>query len=521
MTVNLIVLVFPVALLMAGAIRLREKTAPITPPQWAERAALAGIVLSVYSVLHLISLGPSTSPVLGSGQFGFSVLLDAVSVTMLSLTSVLAWVILRFSATHLQGEEGEGRFSFWVCFTLAGIVLLVTAGSLVQLGFGWIATAVGINRLLIFYPRRPGARRAARKKIIVARAADFALTVGFVLLYAAYGGSDITSINEAARSGMIPAMAVAAAVFLAVAAVLQSALVPMHGWLTDAIEAPTPVSALLHAGVVNAGGFLLIRFADVMLGAPIVLVALIIVGGFSALLGSVVMLTQSAAKTALAWSTVSQMGFMMLQCGLGLFPLAILHIVAHSLYKAHAFLSAAEAGYVIRTARRLGPVAYPSVRNVVQAMGIAIAIYALVGLPLGLVEKSPQAVALGAILVFGVGYLVAQGLADAAPRELTKATAWASILFATSYFSFQWIAQKLTAGTLPPTPKAGALEWIMIALVLLSFAVVAVLQALLPLWSGHSAFRGLRVHITNGFYLNALTDRFAGAWKSEHQTKET
>ena len=520
MAVAWIVLVFPIALLVAGATRLRETIMPITPPEWADRAALVGIVLAVYAATHVIVFGPTTSPIIGMEQFGLSVLLDAVSVILLSLTSVLAWVILRFSATHLQGEEGEGRFTFWVCFTLAGIALLVTSGSLVQLGLGWVLTAIGVNRLLIFYPHRSGAQRAARKKIIVARGADMALAVGLLLLYMTYGETDIAAINDAARSGFIPTAAVFAAAFMAIAAVLQSALLPTHGWLTEAMEAPTPVSALLHAGVVSAGGFLLIRFADVMLGAPIILAILVIVGGFSALVGSVVMLTQASVKNALAWSTVSQMGFMVLQCGLGLFPLALLHIVAHALYKAHAFLIAAEAGHVIRAARKLGPVARPSVRNVAQAMGIAITIYALVGLPLGLVEKSPQAVALGAILVLGVGYLVAQGLADAAPRELGMATARASVVFAASYFAFQWIAQKLTAGTLPPTPQAGPLEWMLIILTLLSFAAVAVLQALLPRWSKHPVVRGLRVHVTNGFYLNALSDRFANGWKIDPQNKE-
>ena len=521
MAVHWLVLVFSTALLVAGAIRLREKTMPITPPQATERTALLGIFLAAYSVRHIIVFGPSTSPVLGVGHFGFSVLLDAVSVILLLLISILAWVILRFSATHLQGEQREGRFTFWVCFTLTGFVLLVTAGNLVQLGLGWMGTAIGANRLVIFYSDRPGARRAARKNIVFARAAVLTLAVGLLLLYGAYGASDIASINAAARAGFVPPAAVLAAAFLAVAAVLQTALIPVHGWLTEVIEAPTPVSALLHAGVVSAGGFLLIRFADVMLGVPLIMAALVIVGGFSALVGSIVMLTQSAAKTALAWSTVSQMGFIVLQCGLGLFPLALLHIVAHALYKTHAFLIAPGAGHTIRAARRLGPVAPPSARNVALAMGIAITVYALVGFPLGLVEKSPQAVALGAILVFGVGYLAAQGIADAAPRELCMATARASVLFVAMFFGFQWVSQTLTAGTLPPTPQAGPLEWMLIALTVFSFAAVAVFQSLLPLWSTHPAVRGLRVHAANGFYFNARADRTAGAWKINAPTKKT
>jgi NAD(P)H-quinone oxidoreductase subunit 5 len=105
------------------------------------------------------------------------------------------------------------------------------------------------------------------------------------------------------------------------------------------METPTPVSALLHAGVINGGGFLLIRFADVMLLAPGVLAVLAMLGGFTALFGGLAMLSQSAVKNSLAWSTIAQMGFMIMQCGLALFPLALLHIVAHSLYKAHAFLA--------------------------------------------------------------------------------------------------------------------------------------------------------------------------------------
>ena len=146
---------------------------------------------------------------------------------------------------------------------------------------------------------------------------------------------------------------------LAIAALLKSAQFPTHGWLTEVMETPTPVSALLHAGVINAGGFLLIRFADVMLLAPGVLAALVMIGGFTALFGSLVMLTQPAVKTSLAWSTVAQMGFMIFECGLALFPLALLHIVAHSLYKAHSFLASGGAVEQVAAIPRPGPVAVP------------------------------------------------------------------------------------------------------------------------------------------------------------------
>ncbi|WP_236545123.1 proton-conducting transporter transmembrane domain-containing protein [Tropicimonas marinistellae] len=512
MNAVLLLLLAPLAVLIAGAVRFRETRMPDRPPRGPESAALVAFGLSVIAAATLPLTGSITSPVLGFGEIGFSVRLDIVSVVMLLLTSGLAWVILRFSATHLQGERKEGHFTGWLSVTLAGVMLLVSAGHLAQLVLGWALTGIGVNRLLIFYPERAGARRAARKKMLVARCADFALVAAAGLLVIAFGTSEIAAIAEAARSGDLPLAAVAAAGFLALAAILKSALLPAHGWLTEVMEAPTPVSALLHAGVVNAGGFLLIRFADVMLGAPAILAALVLIGGLSALIGALVMLTQPAAKTALAWSTISQMGFMVLQCGFGLFALALLHVVAHSLYKAHAFLTAADAAKTVQAARRLGPVAIPGARAVGRAMGIALAIYVLVGLPLGLVEKSPQAVALGAILVLGIAYLVAQGLADEAPRALGVATARASALFATGYFAFQWLANAMTAGALPPTPVAGPLEWAMIALTVASFGALAVVQALLPAWSAHPAARGLRIHLANGLYLNALTDRLVGAW---------
>lgn len=150
---------------------------------------------------------------------------------------------------------------------------------------------------------------------------------------------------------------------LALAAVRKSAQFPTHGWLTEMMEAPTPVSALLHAGVVNGGGFLLIRFADLMLLSPGVLAVLAMLGGFTALFGALVMLTQPAVKTSLAWSTVAQMGFMILQCGLALFPLALLHIVAHSLYKAHAFLASGGAVEQVAATRRPGWSRSPACRR--------------------------------------------------------------------------------------------------------------------------------------------------------------
>ncbi len=485
-------------------------------PRWVLRCvaafSLAVLAVAAVSLIPLALHGPGTSRLLGLGGIGLSVRLDAVSAVMLVMVAFIGWVVLRYATTYLDGEERQGAFTGWLCLTLAAVMLLVLAGNLVQLVVAWIATSLFLHRLLLFYPGRIAAQRAARKKFVLARTADLALMGAAILLAGAYGTTDIASLMAAARIGNGGGLAVTAAGLLAVAAILKSAQFPTHGWLTEVMETPTPVSALLHAGVINAGGFLLIRFADLMLLAPGVLAALVMIGGFTALFGGLVMLTQSAVKTSLAWSTVAQMGFMILECGLGLFPLALLHIAAHSLYKAHAFLSSGGAVERVAEIRRPGPVAIPTARDVGRAFLVALAIYALVGLAFGFQHKSPQSVALGAILIFGVAYLLAQGFADAAPRALTRRTAVYAVAASVSYFALQALAAWLTAGVLPAAPPAGPLEWALIILAVISFGLIAFVQAMFPLWAYHPAAAGLRVHLANGFYANAVFDRLLHGW---------
>ncbi len=510
---SLLPLIAP-ALLLATAADLIVRDVPRA--HWRlrlpEYLALAGVGIGAASAFSLALFGPVTSPLIGAAGVGFSVRLDIVSVAMFLTVAFVGWVVLRFSRTALDGEARHGAFMGWMSMTLACVLLLVTSGNLVQLALAWVAIGLGLHRLLLFYSERPAARRAARKKTVSGVIGSAALVLAAGLLVQAYGTSDISAISEAAKGGDVPGTLWLAAALLGVAAVFKSALIPTHGWLTEVMEAPTPVSALLHAGVVNAGGFLLIRFADVLLAAPGVLAVLALIGGFSALAGAAVALTQSAVKTSLAWSTCAQMGFMVLQCGLALFPLALLHIVAHSLYKAHAFLSSGQAVEAVAAIRRPGPVAIPNVAAVLKAFGIAVSIYIAVGLLFGMWDKPPQTIALGAILIFGVAYLIAQGLADAAPKALTLRTTVISAIATVSYFALQTGATMLSAGTLPPPPAPDGLSWAIMVLAVGGFGLAAFAQATFALWAGHPAAAGLRVHLMNGLYLNALTDRMTGRW---------
>lgn len=513
MPTNMLPLLAPAALLAVAVIAVANPgRRPTLIPRLAEAAAFAAIVAAGLSAYLLYRDGAATSSLIGFGGVGLSVRLDIVSVTMLLLVSFVGWIVVRFAATYLDGEERQGVFTAWLVTILASVLLMVIAGNVVQLVLAGILTSLSLHRLLLFYPERVAAQRAARKKFVAARLADGALIGAALLMFGDYRTTDIATILDAARAGEGNGYSVAAAGLIAVAAILKSAQFPMHGWLIEVIETPTPVSALLHAGVINSGGFILIRFADVMLLAPGVLAFLVMIGGFTALFGGLVMLTQPAVKTSLAWSTVSQMGFLIMQCGLALFPLALLHIVAHSLYKAHAFLASGGAVEQIASNRRPGPVAIPSAGAVARAFLVALAIYAIVGLAFGLHTKLPQVIALGAILIFGIAYLWAQGLAEDAPRLLMQRMAVYAVAASVGYFALQQAAVWLTASTLPATPEPGALEWVLIFLAVVSFAFVAVAQAMFPLWAYHPAAAGLRVHLSNGLYANAAFDRIFGGW---------
>lgn len=500
----------PPLLLLAGAgyAFCRKGHRPAHLPRIVQIIAVVALLAAMAAAIFLAGFGAKTAPI---AEFGLSIRLDVLSATMILLVAFIGWVVLRYAGRYLDGEMRQGAFLGWMAATLAAVLILVQAGDLITFTAAWIATSLCLHRLLLFYPERPAARRAARKKFIIARMGDGALIGAAILLGIACDSIDIGTILERAATASTPAIQCAAGL-LALAALLKSAQFPSHGWLIEVMEAPTPVSALLHAGVINAGGFLLIRFADVMILAPGILAFLVMLGGFTALFGSLAMLAQPAVKTSLAWSTIAQMGFMIMQCGLALFPLALLHIVLHSLYKAHAFLSSGGAVERIASIRRPGPVAIPGARAVLQSFAAAIAIYAAIGLAFGLEGKSPQALALGAILILGMAYLLAQGLADAAPRALTRRTALYAVAASVSYFLLHRGAEWLTRGTLPPPPVPGPLEWALLALAITSFGLVALAQSTFPLWSAHPAVAGVRVHLANGLYIHAVWDRLIGQW---------
>lgn len=288
------------------------------------------------------------------------------SLSLAVLVQFLGTVIGSFSLRYLQGEVGQRGYVGSLASVLACVHLLLLADHWLLIIAAWAGVGAALQQLLCFYPDRPFARLAAFKKHIADRVADAFLLGAATLAWIEVGSGSLSALwLHLAQHGMGTLLYVSA-VLLVLAVVLRTALLPVHGWLIQVMESPTPVSALLHAGVVNLGGFVLIRFAPLLDQATLARGILLAFGLVTSVLAGMVMLTRITIKVRMAWSTVAQMGFMLLECALGLYTLAALHLVGHSLYKAHAFLSAST---VVRQTRLQA--LYNGVAPTMWSLGVA------------------------------------------------------------------------------------------------------------------------------------------------------
>lgn len=321
------------------------------------RGSVSGL-WRVFMWLSRLSFGMALLAGLAAQPTGLSHWLYAstLGATLAVLVQLLGTVIAGFSARYLEGERGQRRYIAALAGVLSAVHVLLLANHWVVLIGAWALVGVALQHLLCFYPDRPFALLAAHKKHFADRLADVLLMVAAALAWTEVGSGSLSdlrlhlSMQSSLPSGTdgISLALQASAVCLVLAVVVRTALLPAHGWLIQVMEAPTPVSALLHAGVVNLGGFVLIRFAPLLDQAGPARALLVAFGLGTAVIAGLVMLTRISIKVRLAWSTVAQMGFMLLECGLGLYTLAALHLLGHSLYKAHAFLSASS---VVRQTR--------------------------------------------------------------------------------------------------------------------------------------------------------------------------
>ncbi len=477
-------------------------------------ARLAGSTALAIAAGTAMTLALGRAPITGSiavDGLGVGVYADALTAVMLILVAFVGLIVIIYSRNYLDGDAAQGRFVKWLCLTLASVLVLVLSGNLAQFALAWIATSLSLHRLLLFYPHRPGARLAARKKFVFSRLGDACLIAACLLIWQAFGSLDFATVfAEAAglRAHGQPPIAIGPICGLLIAsAVIKSAQFPVHGWLPEVMETPTPVSALLHAGIINAGGFLVVRLSGLISLSPASLEVLAAIGGFTALFAGLVMLTQSSVKVALAWSTLAQMGFMLLQCGLGAFPAAVLHIVAHSLYKAHAFLTS---GGVIDEARRDWPAparGRPRTGLLAGALVVAVAITVAVAAGFQVtLATSPGVLTLGAVMAMGVALLLVRGIGEG-PVVVAATAALAGAVVAV-YFCLQWLAAWLLGGSVAgPRMAHGLADPLIAGLVMASFAGAIIVQDLARAAPAGRFRQALYIHLLNGLYVNAATNR--------------
>ena len=383
---------------------LMARPGATTAAAWrgARWAALAAIGFAALSLAAVLAEGTSSSRI-------FRV--DVAGGVILLLVSFVGWVIVRYSQSYLNGERQERHYVRWLMVTLATVSVVVTSNHVLILALAWAVCSLALHRLLTFFGDRPAAVVAAHKKFIVARIAYLSMLAAAGLLFQAFGTMQIDQIGRlAAASAQLPLAAHAAVLLIAFAALLKCAQLPFHGWLIQVMEAPTPVSALLHAGVVNLGGFVLIRFAPLVAEVPAAQVLLVVAGTATAVLAALVMTTRISVKVMLAWSTCAQMGFMLMQCGLGAWEMALLHLVAHSLYKAHAFLGAGgtvrRAVLVQLTPQAAAPGPLALLAGSVIGVGMTLAAGALAGLALPAHSAAPAIWVLAGIVALALVPLV-------------------------------------------------------------------------------------------------------------------
>lgn len=485
---------------------------PLAAGKFAEFTAWLGFGSAVVATI-LWGFADHKPVVATLTEFGWiGIRFDALSATILLLVCFLGAVILRFSRNYLAGDAKHGYFFKWMCITLGSVMALVVAPGLVQFGLAWVATSMGLHKLLVYFPDRVGTLLSARKKFVVSRMGDICLVGAFIGVFAVYGVQDFGHLFAVTKEeGGSLANHAWIGWLIIMGALLKSAQFPFHTWLPDTMGAPTPVSALMHAGIINGGGYLVVRMSPVLVNTPGALHLLAVFGAITAVYASMVMLSQTSVKRALAYSTIAQMGFMLLQCGLGAFHLAVLHIVAHSLYKGHAFLSS---GSAVQTAKKLNadPQHKPLPQSRIWA-AVAVAVAIVVGLSIFFgvnPSNKPGMLVLSMVVVMAVTQLLwTQMRRGRSSSEIVKTAGFAGGI-AALYFVLADLAYMILATSLPETVAPAPILEAVLAFLLFAFLITSIrFQDGVPGFLSVAYKRRLYVHALNGFYMNTLANKAA------------
>lgn len=283
----------------------------------------------------------------GSFAPGFSFQLDALSLLMIFVVTGVGFLIHVYAIEYMIGDADFARFFACMNLFVSAMLILVLADNLLLLYLGWEGVGLCSFLLIGFWYRDPANVRAANKAFITTRIGDVFLAIGLFLLYKSVGSLDIPTVLAHAKNGFggDPDIAFYASLLLLGGAIGKSGQLPLQVWLPDAMAGPTPVSALIHAAtMVTAGVYLIARMHGVFLEAPEVMHYVAYIGAATMLIAGLSALAQRDIKRVLAYSTVSQIGYMFLALGMGAWGAAMLHFMTHAFFKALLFMAA---GWVI------------------------------------------------------------------------------------------------------------------------------------------------------------------------------
>jgi NADH-quinone oxidoreductase subunit L len=336
-----------------AAVRRRVKLAV-----WPIAAAFAGALATLYVVamegpISVRFYDPALS---GSFPMPLGVYVDRLSAVMMVLITAIGTVIYAYSVEYMQEEPHERRYFALLGVVVSVLLCMVSSANLLMLFLFWQILSY-LLYLLIHNHTHAATLESAFRTFALLRTGDVAFLAGTALAYLLYGTLEFPQLFAAAAQStatipLLPGVdisgATAVTLLLLIGAMSKSAQFPFHIWLPRYLYAPTPVTALLHAGIINAGGFLINRLAPVFGLSSTTLHAAFFIGTLTAVLGASMMLAQNDVKNMLGFSTIGQMGYMVMECGLGAFSLAVFHLIAHGLFKATVFLNC---GNVIGKAR--------------------------------------------------------------------------------------------------------------------------------------------------------------------------
>jgi NAD(P)H-quinone oxidoreductase subunit 5 len=433
---------------------------------------------------------------------------DRLGLSMFLLSTTLGIFIARYSFVNLANEPTRPRFMSILTLTIGFVQLFTLCENLWGHLVIWLGISVSVHLLLRHYDHRPRAALAAKKKFIFSRLGDVLFASGIILISQGAGTTNLSELAAAelgATQGLSPALH-GGLIAIVVAAALKSAQFPGHAWLPETLDAPTPVSALLHAGVVNAGGLLLLRLSPLLAESSVALTLLVVLGATTAAFGVLVGLVQNSVKMSLAWSTVAQMGFVFLEIGLGLFTAAWCHLLGHAAYKAYAFLrSGTLASRRLSRPPSLGPSAAALGLGLIVAAGVSELLYVARDLPLS------RSLPLGALFAIALSPVLARAFGRMPLRNLAGYGGSLALLLAMAGLMEVLLGH---AHRLPSTIEVSALWVFVSALAVLLLSVLSLAQGIVGALS-ERAREAFHVHALNGFYMGELTDAWVNAlWPS-------